>query len=300
MTAAANGVTELVAPSSVVCLPGEPVLLLSSNAVVAIGRGIARLGSRTIDGASGEVLVATVCGPLMRRKGRFPGSPWSYSIEAAGGRYLPCVGDAVVGTVVRVLPLSYQVSLGGAHPATLDALAFDGATKASRPRLKMGDHVYCHVVTAAKDADVDVSCCAVGDMEAKEWTTGESVFGPLHHGCVVRVGLAYARQLQSNDSSNIVLSLLGERVPFEIAVGANGRVWVRGAPSGADSSLEQTRTIAIAACVAESQHDVTSLDVRARVESYFPAVGAQHRGGAAADAPAKSGNNLSSADNEES
>ncbi|CUE73776.1 ribosomal RNA processing protein 40, putative [Bodo saltans] len=300
MTSAANGVTELVAPSSVVCLPGEPVLFLANNAVVAIGRGIARLGTRTIDGVSGEVLVATVCGPLTRRKGNFPGAPWSYSIEAAGGRYLPCVGDAVVGTVVRVLPLSYQISLGGAHPATLDALAFDGATKASRPRLKMGDHVYCHVVTAAKDADVDVSCCAVGDMEAKEWTTGESVFGPLHHGCVVRVGLSYARKLQSSDSSNIVLSLLGERVPFEIAVGANGRVWVRGAPSGADASLEQTRTIAVAACVAESQHDVTSLDVRARVESYFPAVGgAHHRVGGAGATESGTKNALSSADNEE-
>lgn len=267
--ASANGVTELVPPRSVVCLPGEPVLLLSDNAVVAIGRGVARGGTRTIDGVKGEVLVATVCGPLVRQRGSTPGSPWSYSIHATGGRYLPCVGDAVVGTVVRVLPLSYHVSLGGAHPASLDALAFDGATKSSRPRLRTGDHVYCHVVSAAKDIDVEVSCCAFGELEAKEWTTGESVFGALAGGCVVRVGLTYSRLL--GQDSPLVLSLLGRRVPFEVAVGANGRVWVRGAPSSADPSLEQTRTIAVAACIAESQHDVSSLDIQARVDTYFPA-----------------------------
>lgn len=32
----------------------------------------------------------------------------------------------------------YRVDIGSAHPATLDALAFEGATKRNKPNLKVG------------------------------------------------------------------------------------------------------------------------------------------------------------------
>lgn len=268
-----------------VCLPGEPILQLEDHAVLVIGSGIAKAGRRTLQNTDGEVLVATVCGPLMRERG-LPGQPWVYRV-VSGGRYRPKRGDPVVATVTKVLPMSYMVSIGGAHAAVLDGLAFDGASKSSRPRLRVGDHVYCHVAVADADADVVVSCCAFGNMEAKEWTTGESTFGVLQRGCVVRVAPSYAKSLTSE--SSLILSLLGQRAAFEVAVGCNGRVWVRGVST--DPRVEQSRTVAVAACIVESQNDATSIELEARVASYFTSTGVLCRTGGS-DAAASHSNEV--------
>lgn len=57
--------------------------------------------------------------------------------------------------------------------------------------------------------------------------TGQSVFGELKEGTVCRVSSAVARRLLEPDCS--VLMRLGANIPFEIAVGVNGLVWVRAA-----------------------------------------------------------------------
>lgn len=43
-----------------------------------------------------------------------------------------------MGAVTQRLGESYRVDIGSAHYATLDALAFEGATKRSKPNLKVG------------------------------------------------------------------------------------------------------------------------------------------------------------------
>lgn len=263
----ANGVTELVAIGQQVCLPGEAVLLLQDSAVVSIGSGLAHGGSRIVDGVKGDVLVAAVCGCVVKERGK-PGAPFRYSIPC-NSRYVPRKGDPVVATVLKALGSTYHMSIGAAHPALLDGCAFDGATKNSRPRLHVGDSVYCHVATCDPEMDVVVTCCAPPGIEAKEWTTGESVFGPLKGGAVIRVPLSYGRQLMEENA--LILSLLGQRVPYEICAGANGRVWVRG-NGGGDGRIEQMRTVAVAACLTEGQFDGSATDIRARVESYFPSL----------------------------
>lgn len=264
----ASGVTELVAVGSHVCLPGEPVLLLQDDAVVMMGSGIAKGGPTTIDGVSGEVLVATLCGPMLRERTQ-PGNPWRYRVLATG-RYRPRKGDPVIGTIQRVLPMSYSVAIGAAQLAVLDGVAFDGATKGSRPRLRVGDHVYCHVVACEADTDIVLSCCATAGMEAKEWTTGESVFGLLTNGSVVRVRPSYATELLNPE--HVLLALLGGRCAYDVAVGVNGRVWIRG--QGADEPQRLLRTVALATCMLESQADQSALEIAARVESFFPTMAA--------------------------
>ena len=73
-------------------------------------------------------------------------------------RYIPAVGDALVGTVVERHSDAYNVDVGGPFSAVLPALAFEGATRRNRPSLAPGDLVYARVTVASRDADPEIAC----------------------------------------------------------------------------------------------------------------------------------------------
>jgi exosome complex component RRP40 len=52
---------------------------------------------------------------------------------------VPAAQEFVVGVVTARLGEAYRVDIGSAHPATLDFLAFEGASKRNRPNLKVRD-----------------------------------------------------------------------------------------------------------------------------------------------------------------
>merc|ERR1712232_72169 len=73
--------------------------------------------------------------------------------------------------------------------------------------------------------DVELSC--VESEVRKDWATYELYWGELLPGPgsrVFEVGLAHASSLMTDGN---VLNLLGSRLMFEVAVGHNGRVWVK-------------------------------------------------------------------------
>jgi len=121
----------------------------------------------------------------------------------------------------------FHISLSPHGPLVQMAqLAFDGASRKTRPNLASGDLVYarvCGVVGKYLD-QVEVECFTVSP------TTGVSDegLGPLEGGTVVDVGVGFARRLflGAKKGGIHVLDLLGERVTFEVAVGRNGRVWI--------------------------------------------------------------------------
>ncbi|KEG13431.1 putative DNA ligase I [Trypanosoma grayi] len=285
--ASAGGVHELALLRAHVCLPGDPVLLLEPTAVVALGNGLRPIpqslsgneseGCGTGSGGEGKnntVVVAEFCGPMAREMG--PNHVWRYTINApAVRRYTYAPKDPVVAIVVRKTTSYYLCYTGAASLAVLDVLSFDGATKASRPRLQEGDVVYAFVKPrpSGEEAgdEVELSCMAaeVG-LVAKDWTSADAVFGPLTGGTVVRVSLPHARSLLATDGASHLLSLLGARVPFEVCVGVNGLVWVRGQPSGVDPTAGTRRTVAVASCIVEAQDDATPEEMEDRVRSYFP------------------------------
>ena len=47
------------------------------------------------------------------------------------------VDDPVIGIVVERHAEEYKVDIGSAYPATLDATAFEGATKRNRPNIQV-------------------------------------------------------------------------------------------------------------------------------------------------------------------
>jgi hypothetical protein len=58
----------------------------------------------------------------------------SFSIS----QYVPALEDMVIGTVTERHAESYKLDIGAAHPATLSATAFEGATKRNRPNILVG------------------------------------------------------------------------------------------------------------------------------------------------------------------
>lgn len=393
-------VEELVEPYTHVCLPGEPVLRLGPRAVIAVGTGLHTAAAAVVsshfaspapaDCGREETLLAEYCAPLQRRPHPYHPHLPRYELESpAHTRYRPQAADPLVAIITRRVGQQYfHCYIGASEMAYLDATAFDGATKTSRPRLVEGDVVYCYVAhhaaaagaageslpcasvsaavplssragaglsaagqseTQAAGDEVTLSCTAAAvGLVAKDWTSGDAVFGPLEGGRVIEVSLLYARSLltppppprssitcasrkpasplaahelshgegrthsaQENpqqsardanaavDGGNRVcekedaepelaaasgpyddatvpasylLELLGQHVPFEVCVGMNGMVWVRGRPSANDPTAETRRTVAVSSCILEGQNDATRLEMEARVASYFASV----------------------------
>ncbi|KAF8636011.1 hypothetical protein AX15_000172 [Amanita polypyramis BW_CC] len=153
-------------------------------------------------------------------------------VDSNSRRYVPAPQESVVGAVVQRLGESYRVDIGSAHYATLDALAFEGATKRSKPNLRVGSLVYARVSLAHKDMEPELEC-----FDAQ--TRKSEGFGELKGGFVVRCSLKMCRRLL--DPKHFLLPMLGNRFFVEAAVGMNGRVWI--------NAKEPKQTIAISRCI---------------------------------------------------
>lgn len=135
-------------------------------------------------------------------------------------RYVPALGDLVVGTISGSFSDSYRVSLANfSTPVTLSYMAFPNASKKNRPTLKVGDLVYARVSNAEKELEAEIECL--------DSTTGKDVgYGLLDGGFVVDISLAYARELLFNDEFPL-LHIMAKYTQFEVAIGVNGKVWIK-------------------------------------------------------------------------
>eukprot|EP00291_Cryptomonas_curvata_P000715 CAMPEP_0172180550 /NCGR_PEP_ID=MMETSP1050-20130122/17298_1 /TAXON_ID=233186 /ORGANISM="Cryptomonas curvata, Strain CCAP979/52" /LENGTH=219 /DNA_ID=CAMNT_0012853681 /DNA_START=208 /DNA_END=865 /DNA_ORIENTATION=+ len=144
-------------------------------------------------------------------------------VDSNSKRYIPCVEDMVIGVVTDKHGEEYRLDIRSCSSGLLPVLAFEGATKRSRPRLEVGALVYCRVTSALKDMEPELSCVSL--TSNKGWMTGGAVFGELSGGHMFETSIGYARSLLLPDCP--VVNCLGQHVPFEMAASANGRVWVK-------------------------------------------------------------------------
>lgn len=141
-------------------------------------------------------------------------------IDYNSKRYIPAVGDLVIGIITGAFADSYRVSLDNfSTPVSLSYMAFPNASKKNRPTLKIGDLCYARVCNAEKELESQIECI--------DSTTGQdSGFGLLEDGMVVDVSLSFARHLLFDDDFPL-LTLLAQYCKFEIAIGTNGKIWVK-------------------------------------------------------------------------
>ena len=158
------------------------------------------------------------------RKSGFAGSSFARPIlwvDSNSKRYEPQVEDMIIGTITEKTPDSYKVDIGGRH-GVLSNIAFDGATRKNRPMLDVGSMVYCRVSVVNKYLDPELSCMSL--VNKRDWVTGESVFGELKGGTVVKVSIRFAHELMGENPQ--VLDIIGNKLRFEIAIGVNGIIWI--------------------------------------------------------------------------
>ncbi|KAI5966663.1 RRP40 [Candida theae] len=156
-------------------------------------------------------------------------------IESNTKRYIPHNNDFVIGTVVGSIGDYYKVSLQDySAPVLLSFMAFPNASRKNRPNLTTGQVVYARVVNDDNDStfETELECF---DASNNRETGG---FGVLDDsGYVFDVPLNFARELLFNPKSP-VLEFLASRVQFEIAVGINGKIWLK-CSEGLQSGQEQ-------------------------------------------------------------
>lgn len=141
-------------------------------------------------------------------------------------QYIPAQGDLVIGQVHHGAADFYYVQLSPyTSNALLPVLAFEMATKKTRPQLAAGQLVYARVSLANKHMDAELECVnsATGKAEG---------MGPLTGGMLFTVSLGFARRLlmpkSTTEGGIVVLEELGKMgLGFEIATGRNGKVWVK-------------------------------------------------------------------------
>ncbi|KND01185.1 exosome non-catalytic core subunit RRP40 [Spizellomyces punctatus DAOM BR117] len=187
-------------------IPGDHIPIKIENSTgparVRVGPGLHQ--------EQGE-LVAVKAGILQQ------GSQNRWWVEGTQKRYVPALGESVLGIIASKHGEFYRVDIGAAHPASLPVLAFEGATKRNRPNLEVGSLIYARVSLANKDMEPELDCI--------DPATGKAGgFGELKDGFMVRCSLGMARRLL--DPRSPILLRLAEAFKFETAVGMNGRVWV--------------------------------------------------------------------------
>lgn len=210
-----------------------------------------RLGSGLVSTSDSMHVMATKLGILTHQE------PNRYYVQSNGRRYIPAVGDNVIGIVTDRNAENYRIRLHGSHNAFLPVLAFDGASKRNKPNLSIGALVYARVAALNPHVDIELTCTASTGYIRKDWMSGESMYGELKDGTVVTVNLAHARRLLHPKAA--LLTVLGKSIPFEVAIGMNGYVWVHA------GNIRYTTIIANAITRSETLNETESSEFAERL-----------------------------------
>ena len=207
-------------PNITVVLPGDDVSShLPKNKKFRLGMGLKQLSeSRT---------VATIAGRLHHHRD-------TWFVWTNSKRYQAHPEDRVVGIVQDRMGSDggadvYRVDIGAPHTCSLSSLQFEGATKRNRPQFSAGTLVYARVVSGSQVTDPILSC-QLGPKDQgiarKDWMTEEAAYGELKGGTLQKIPLGLARELLSPQS--VVLDEMS-KLPFEVAIGVNGYLWIHAA-----------------------------------------------------------------------
>ncbi|KTW30368.1 hypothetical protein T552_00841 [Pneumocystis carinii B80] len=198
--------------------PGEEIVFKEKDKTkIQIGQGLAYF-------YQANKLFATQTGWLKQATKK------KISIDYNRGKYIPVVGDSVIGQIMIRHGEGYKVDIGSIRQAKLGVLAFENATRKNRPNLQVGSLVYARVISVDNETEPEIECANISNEK--------SVYGELKGGFLIhKLSFHLCRKILEKDHP--FLSTLGASIPFEIAIGSNGRIWIRSESLGITITLAQ-------------------------------------------------------------
>jgi exosome complex component RRP40 len=196
-------IDEFVLPGDTIALSSLPSPLDSTSSII--------LGPGLHYDADTCAFTSHACGHI-----REPSSLTYYVDGHRPGASSLSNGDLVLGIVVRRQLETLLVDIGYNELASLSLYDFEGSTKRTKPNVDRGDVIYGRL-------KIDGECqpqitCINEDGKADG-------MGVLHeNGYVFDIPIEIANDLIDHDN---LLRELGNEIPYEIAIGANGRIWVK-------------------------------------------------------------------------
>ncbi|ELU16219.1 hypothetical protein CAPTEDRAFT_131167 [Capitella teleta] len=185
-------------------LPGDKIVDKETDGRIVLGPGLRK---------ETEHVLMTKPGKLCFK------DPNIYWVDSHHKRYIPVRGENVLGVVTNKSGDTFKVDIGGSEQASLSYLAFEGATKRNRPDVKIGDQVFCKLLVASKHTEPEVVCI---DSSGKSNGLGVIRDG----GMTITTPCNHIRKILSPDC--VLLKTLGNSLPYEIAIGMNGKIWIKG------------------------------------------------------------------------
>lgn len=160
-------------------------------------------------------------------------------LESPQKRYVPLQNDLVIGIITARLSEFFRVDIGSQNTAVLSLLTgFEGATKKNRPTWDIGTVIFARVSIAHPELDTELTCFdpsgkvpveLFGQLADSENTLMKSEASKANKcsktSLLLRTSCNYSRKLQ-NPSKESPLAIIGKYFAFEIASGANGRIFI--------------------------------------------------------------------------
>ncbi|XP_043473089.1 exosome complex component RRP40 [Leptopilina heterotoma] len=179
----------------------------------------------------GENVIVCKAGVLKRR------DPFIYYVNSYEKRYVPNRGESVVGIVTQKAGDIFKVDIGSSEQASLSYLAFEGASKRNRPDVQIGDVIYGKLLVASKDMEPELVCV---DSFGKKGKLGVLSADGMLFSC----SLSLVRKILNPTCP--LLHLLAKEHKYELAIGMNGKIWLKAGPS-----VDETIAVANAILAAE-------------------------------------------------
>ena len=192
--------------------PGDPVDVAAYlNGVTIKGKPVEtiRLGPGLSTGLNHDTVVCKSAGDIIYKP---PNKFWLKTPNHV--RYIPRLGDLVIGRVVTKTGDYLKVDIGTPHPAILNFDGgFEAATRRNRPNLVVGSLLLGRVTQASRYREAELVCV---DANGKAGGLGEIPKSIM----VFKLPIPQCWELQRPDCP--LLTLLGKHLSFEIVIGANG------------------------------------------------------------------------------
>ena len=122
----------------------------------------------------------------------------------------------MIGVVLDKHMEGFKVDIASAYPAALGWEGFETSSRKNRVQWPVGTTIYARVTLANKDMEPEIACKAANGKTKS--------YGKLEGGIIIKTSLSFCKQLLARDCA--ILKYLGKKIPYEIAVGLNGRVWI--------------------------------------------------------------------------